>query len=72
MARFRFLGSMAELAGTRQKEIALEKPTRLGELFPMPFPAERTIILVNERPADLDDLIRDEDEVLFMQVLSGG
>lgn len=72
MAELKFFGYLADLAGARIKEIILEKPAALREILPPAFPEKNIIILVNQEPARLDSLIRNEDRVSLMPVLSGG
>ncbi len=72
LARLRFFGYLADLAGTREKEIRLEKPVPLSELLPPAFPWENIIILVDEKPGGPESLIANESHVLLMPVLSGG
>ena len=72
MAELKFFGYLADIAGTRAKEVVLEKPVRLREILPPSFPEKNIIILINQKAAHLDSLIRNEDHVSLMPVLSGG
>lgn len=72
MAKFRFLGYLAEATGHRTKEVILEKPTRLREIFPMPFNEKNVIILIDEKVGNFDNLIENENSVIIMPILSGG
>ncbi len=72
MAELRFFGYLSDLAGTRVKELALDRPVTLRSLVPPGFPETNIIILINQRPGSLDREITDKDSVVFMPVLSGG
>ena len=72
MAELRFFGYLSELAGTRAKELTLERPTTLRSLVPPAFPEANIIILINQKAGSLDSEITDRDSVVFMPVLSGG
>ena len=72
MAELKFFGYLADIAGARAKEMRLEKPVALREILPSPFPEKNIIVLINQKAGSLDSLIRDEDSVVLMPVLSGG
>jgi molybdopterin converting factor small subunit len=72
MADLEFLGYLAEVAGSRTRQFKLDAPKRLQELLPSAFPKTNIIVLVNQRAISLDSLIRDEDSVIIMPILSGG
>ncbi len=72
MAKLEFFGYLGDIAGAREKEMRLEKPVALREILPPSFPEANIIILINQKPGHLDSLIRDEDLVALMPVLSGG
>ena len=72
MAEIKFFGYLADLAGTREKEVNLENPVPLREMLPSFFPEKNIIILINEKVGGLDSLIQDEDSVVLMPILSGG
>ena len=72
MAEIKFFGYLVEIVGTRAKEVRLEKPVALRGILPSSFPEANIIILINQKPGTLDSLIRDEDAVVLMPVLSGG
>ena len=72
MAELKFFGYLADLAGTRAKEMSLERPVALREILPSPFPETNIIILINQKVGHLDSLIRNEDCVVLMPILSGG
>ena len=72
MAELKFFGYLADIAGTRAKEMNLEKPVALREVLPASFPEKNIIILINQKAGSLDSLIRNEDHVALMPILSGG
>jgi molybdopterin converting factor small subunit len=72
VAELKFFGYLADIAGARVKELDLERPVVLREILPPSFPEKNIIILINQKAGDLDSLIRDEDRVALMPVLSGG
>lgn len=72
MAELKFLGYLADIAGAREKEVNLEKPLPLREILPPAFPEKNIIILINQKSATLDSVIRNEDRISLMPILSGG
>ncbi len=72
MAELKFLGYLAEAAGSQAKEVFLEKPTRLREIVSLPFPEETIIVLVDQKAGNFDSFIENETTVIFMPVVSGG
>jgi molybdopterin converting factor small subunit len=72
LAELKFFGYLADLAGTRGKEVNLEKPIPLREMLPSPFPETNIIILINEKVGSLDSSVKNEDSVVLMPILSGG
>jgi molybdopterin converting factor small subunit len=72
LAELRFFGYLTDIAGARKKEIKLENPVALKEILPPAFPGKNVLILINQSPGRLDSLVRDEDTVALMPILSGG
>jgi len=72
LAELKFFGYLAEIVGARAKEMSLEKPVVLREILPSRFPETNIIILINQKVGNLDSLIKNEDSVVLMPVLSGG
>jgi len=72
LAELKFFGYLADIAGARAKEMSLEKPVALREILPASFPETNVIILINQKVGHLDSLIRNEDRVSLMPILSGG
>jgi molybdopterin converting factor small subunit len=72
MAELKFLGYLADKIGKRSQEVLLEKPQRLRDLLPSPFPEQDIVILINQKVGNLDSMIKDEDRVVLMPMISGG
>lgn len=72
MAELKFFGYLVDIVGARAKEMSLEKPVALREILPSPFPEKNIIILINQKAGNLDSLIKNEDSVVLMPILSGG
>jgi molybdopterin converting factor small subunit len=72
LAEIKFFGYLADIAGARAKGMNLGKPVVLREILPAPFPEKNIIILINQKVGHLDSLIRNEDHVAIMPILSGG
>jgi len=74
MARLKLVGHIAELMGFREKEVKVDRPTRLETVLKLPkeLDEKRVIIIVNGASASLSKTIEDEDEILVMPVVGGG
>jgi molybdopterin converting factor small subunit len=72
MAEFRFLGYLAEIYGKKRGRVSLENPGKLREILGIEFPENRSIVLINGRVGNFDSLIRNEDKVVIMPMISGG
>jgi len=72
LAEFKFLGYLTDIVGARTKKVKLEKPVPLREMVPSTLPETNVIILINQKVGHLDSLIRNEDTVTIMPILSGG
>jgi len=72
LAELKFFGYLSDIVGHRKIDVNLEKPLRLREMLPSSFPETNIIILINEKAGSLDSLIKNEDFVVLMPVLSGG
>lgn len=71
MVRIKYVGYIASIAGVSEVNTKLEKTTRVYELLPVKDKG-RVIALVNGKPANWDDIVNDEDIVVFMPVIGGG
>jgi molybdopterin converting factor small subunit len=72
MAEFRFLGYLAEIFGKKRARVSLENPRKLRKILGIQFPENRSIVLINGRVGNFDSLIRNEDRVVIMPMISGG
>ena len=72
MAELKFLGYLAEVVGTRTKNLVLDKPTPLRKILPSSFPEEDVIILIDKKVGNFDSLIENGNSIVIMPVLSGG
>jgi molybdopterin converting factor small subunit len=72
LAELKFLGYLSEVVGTREENLVLDKPTPLREVLPPSFPEKDIIILIDSKVGDLDSLIKNENSVILMPILSGG
>jgi len=72
MAEFRFLGYLGEIFGKKRVKIFLESPMKLRDILEVEFPEDRSIVLINQRVGNFDSLIRNEDKVVIMPMISGG
>ncbi len=74
MVKIRALGWIAEKLGFREREIHLNKPVKIIDFLPLlnEISDEHLIILVNNEPADKNTIIKNEDKIVLMPVVSGG
>lgn len=76
MVKLKLHGVFAHLVGSGEIYVEIKEPTPIGELLKKLIPRyeefETKIILINGRPSGEDVLVRNEDEVKVLPVLSGG
>jgi molybdopterin converting factor small subunit len=72
LAELKFLGYLSKVVGTREENLVLDKPTPLRKVLPPSFPEKDIIVLIDNKVGDLDSLIRNENSVILMPILSGG
>jgi molybdopterin converting factor small subunit len=72
LAELKFLGYLAEVVGTRTKNLVLDKPTPLRTILPSSFPEENVIILIDKKVGNFDSLIENGNSIIIMPMLSGG
>jgi molybdopterin converting factor small subunit len=72
LAELKFLGYLAEVVGTRTKNLVLDKPTPLRRILPSSFPQENVIILIDKKVGNFDSLIENANSIVIMPMLSGG
>jgi hypothetical protein len=66
------LGYLAEVVGTRTKNLVLDKPTPLRRILPPSFPEKNIIILIDKKVGSFDSLIENGNSIVIMPMLSGG
>jgi molybdopterin converting factor small subunit len=72
MAEIKFIGFIAEKMGTREMKISLKQPVKLKDIVEVELSKDRAIVLINQKRATLDSLIKNGDKVMIMPVVSGG
>jgi len=72
LAALKFLGYLADIVGTREKKVVLDKPTLLREMLPSSFPENDIIVIIDKKAGNLDSLVENKDSVIIMPVISGG
>jgi molybdopterin converting factor small subunit len=72
MAEFKFLGYLADLYGKKRVKIPLDSARKLRDILGVEFPEDRSIVLINRRVGNFDNLIRNGDKVVIMPIISGG
>jgi len=72
LAKLRFLGYLADLAGARTKEVAIVGTKSLREVLPPSFPEQNVIVLIDRNIGNLKSLIGNESSVTLMRIPSGG
>jgi molybdopterin converting factor small subunit len=72
LAELKFLGYLSKVVGTREENLVLDKPTPLRKVLPPSFPEKDIIILIDNKVGDLDSLIKNDNSVILMPILSGG
>lgn len=71
--KLKLFGSIADFAGFKEKEIKLERPTKIRDIIYIDQISEdRIIIQVNYKPATFDTVVKNDDYVTIMPVISGG
>lgn len=74
MVKIKVLGYLTEILGFIEREINLEKPTKLSNILKryVNLDLENIIIIVNNRPAALDTIINENDKIVLMPIIGGG
>jgi len=73
MVKIRALGYIAEVLGSRELALNIDKKVKVRELIKLPKDIElRVIILINGEPATLDSEVHNKDQILIMPMISGG
>jgi len=73
MVKIRALGYIAEVLGSRELTLNIDKKVKVRELIKLPKDVEsRVIILINGKPATLDSEVYNKDQILIVPMISGG
>jgi len=72
MVEIKFIGFIAEKIGAREMKVSLKQPAKLKDIVEVELPKDRSIVLINQKRATLDSLIKNGDKVMIMPVVSGG
>jgi sulfur carrier protein ThiS len=73
MVTIRLVGYLKQMAGFRQRDFQITKPTTVRDLVSFKnYPDERIIVLINEIGATLDSELKESDFVKILPVASGG
>ncbi len=70
--KIKFLGWIASLSGKREMDIEIEAPVQLREILPFSLHERNIIVIVNNRPGSEQSVVKNEDNVTLMPVISGG
>ncbi|KYK37252.1 MAG: hypothetical protein AYK19_21840 [Theionarchaea archaeon DG-70-1] len=70
--KVKFLGWIASLAGRREMDVAVETPVQLKEILPFSLRERNIIVIVNNKPGSEETVVKDNDHVTLMPVISGG
>ena len=72
MVEIKFIGFIAEKMGTQGMKVSLKQPVKLKDIVEVELSKDRAIVLINQKRATLDSLIKNGDKVMIMPVVSGG
>jgi len=72
MVEIKFIGFIAEKMGTQGMNVSLKQPVKLKDIVEVELSKDRAIVLINQKRATLDSLIKNGDKVMIMPVVSGG
>ena len=72
MVEVKFIGFIAEKMGTREMKISMVQPMKLKNILKVELSQDSTIVLINQKRGTLDSLIKNEDKVILMPIVSGG
>jgi len=72
MVKIKFIGFIAEKMGAREMKVSLTQPVKLKDMLEVELSKDRAIVLINQKRATLDSLIKNGDKVMIMPVASGG
>ncbi len=74
MVKVKALGWIAEKIGFNEKVFRLKKPLKIIDFLPIltEIDDKYFIILVNNKPANKNTIVKDDDKIVIMPVVSGG
>jgi len=74
MVKVKALGWIAEKIGFNERDIRISKTLRIIDFLPVlnTISDKYLIILVNNKPANKNTMVKDDDEIVIMPVVSGG
>ena len=72
MVEVKFIGFIAEKIGAREMKVSLTQPVKLKDMLEVELSKDRAIVLINQKRATLDSIIKNGDKVMIMPVASGG
>ncbi len=74
MVNVKTLGWISEKIGFKEKTFHLKKPLKIINFLPVLAEIDDNyiIILVNGKPASKDTIVKDDDNIIIMPVVSGG
>jgi len=76
MVKIRLMGAFVHLAKVRELEVKLECPKTINEILREVIPGydkfHGKIIFINGKPAKETAIVKENDEIKVMPVLSGG
>ena len=74
MVKIKYIGYLAELAGSREEEVKVNGRIKVKYLLERRIKKglEELVILVNGLPGSLDTLVDDNDVISVLPVISGG
>ncbi len=74
MAKIKYIGYLAELAGRGEEEVKVDGRIKVKDLLEQRIKKglEDLVILVNGLPGSLDTLVDDDDIISVLPVISGG
>jgi molybdopterin converting factor small subunit len=58
--------------GTREMKVSLKRPLKLKDIVEVELSKDRVIVLINQNRGTLDSLIKNDDKIIIMPVVSGG
>ena len=73
MVTIRIVSYLKDISGYEEKSFKIDRSTQIRELVSFPnIPDNRLVVLVNEKGARMDSLVKDDDKVVILPVVGGG